>query len=159
VYAGVVLRFSPRNVDRSESLGCLTNLLWTTIFPRRVEGGGIYFVCFHFPFFSDPSPSLKKMRGVFLSFFFTFHFFCRFPFCFPVVLPYCDPRCNKPRCTTLSLGRSPRARWKNWWLRTWADLQKKYFQKIDLYIQNTDIFLIIAIKKIVKNIIVMVSDQ
>ena len=37
--------------------------------------------------------------------------------------------------------------------------KKKYFQKIDLYIQNTDIFLIIAIKKIVKNITVMVSDQ
>ena len=35
----------------------------------------------------------------------------------------------------------------------------KYFQKIDLDIQNTDIFLIIAIKKIVKNITVMVSDQ
>ena len=42
-------------------------------------------------------------------FFSLFIFLCWFPFCFPVVLPYCIPR-----CTTPSLGRSPRAiRWKN----------------------------------------------
>ena len=54
-------------------------------------------------------------------FFSLFIFLCSFPLCFPVVLPYCGPY-----CTTPSLGRSPRAnRWKNWWLRTRAHLQKK----------------------------------
>ena len=51
---------------------------------------------------------LNKLKNINM-FFSLFIFLCRFPFCFPVVLPYCIPR-----CTTPSLGRSPRAnRWKN----------------------------------------------
>ena len=123
-----------------------------------MEGGGIYFVCFHFPFFSDPSPSLKKMRGVFFVFFFHVSFFSvvsRFvsPLCFPMIpvatnpvalvaLP-CRVEVPEPVEKIDDLGLEP-------------IFKKKYFQKIDLY---TDIFLIIAIKKIVKNITVMVSDQ
>ena len=101
------------------------------------------------------------MRGVFFVFFFHFSFFSvvsRFvsPLCFPIVIPVAtNPVALRCRCRVEvpepvekidDLGLEP-------------IFKKKYFQKIDLYIQNTDIFLIIAIKKIVKNITVMVSDQ
>ena len=69
----------------------------------------MWFFIFSFDWYTDSIlKQLKKLKNVNVCFS-LFIFLCCFPFCSPVVLPYCIPR-----CTTPSLGRSPRAnRWKN----------------------------------------------
>ena len=82
----------------------------------------------------------------FFVFFSLFIFLCCFLFIFPVVLPYCGPCCATP-----SLGRSPRAnRWKNWWLRTCAHLQKKISKICDFHFFSFDLCTDIILKQINK---------
>ena len=94
---------------------------------------------------------LKQLNKIENLFFFTFHFSLLFPvlfppLCFPIVVPVV-----LPRCTTPLLGRSPRAnRWKNWWLRTCAHLQKNISKICDFRFFSFDLCTDIILKQLNK---------
>ena len=93
-----------------------------------------------FPFFSfdlytdSILKQLNKLKNINICFS-LFIFLCCFPFCSPVVLPYCIPR-----CTTPSLGRSPRAnRWKHDDLGL-VPISKKKSQKSVIFLFSFDLY-------------------
>ena len=112
---------SPRAIRwKNDDLGLVP------IFKKEIFHKNLWFSIISFDWYTDSiSKQLNNLKNINI-FFSLFIFLCRFPFCFPVVLPYCIPR-----CTTPSLGRSPRANhWKNDDLGLVLIFKKKYFIKI-----------------------------
>ena len=122
---------SPRaNRWKNDDLGLVP------IFKKNIFHKTMWFSIFSFDWYTDSIlKQLNKLKNVNMCFS-LFIFLCRFPFCFPVVLPYCIPR-----CTTPSLGRSPRAnRWKNDDLGLVPIFQKKNHKNLWFSIFSFDLY-------------------